>query len=337
MNNNRDWIKNTLSHQETERVPYNFMFSPPAQKKLEHYYNTDSIGDTLNLPIRMSGPITGKPLYASPEEFGESVEDEFGVVWSTSEIDRGSPVGPPLKEPDLKDYTFPDPSASWRFEGLPRWCHNNKQHYRILWVGDLWERATFMRGMENLLVDIALRPRFVRALLRGLTDYILYTMAVLFDKVEFDCIALSDDYGIQKSILISPDDWRKFIRPLLVEIYSLAKSRNRAVFHHSCGNIYPIIGDMIDIGLDILHPIQPEAMDIYQLKREFGRHLTFCGGLNTQQLLPRGTPRRIRDEVKKLKQVMGQGAGFILEPGITVQADVPLENLVAMIEEARAD
>jgi len=122
-------------------------------------------------------------------------------------------------------------------------------------VGDLWERATFMRGMEAMLTDLVLAPGFVRQLLRG---------------------------------------------------------------------------------LDVLHPIQPEAMDIARLKRDVGAHLTLCGGLRTQDLLPRGTPGQVRDEVRRLKDVMGRGGGYILEPGITLQADVPLANMVALVEEARA-
>jgi uroporphyrinogen decarboxylase len=137
-------------------------------------------------------------------------------------------------------------------------------------------------------------------------------------------------------MLMSPAHWRRFIKPRLAEIYGLAKRHDRVVFHHSCGHITPIIGEMIDIGLDILHPIQPEAMDVFQLKREFGANVTFCGGVRTQDLLPRGMPVQVRDEVKRLQDVMGQGGGYILEPGITVQADVPLANLLALIEAARA-
>jgi uroporphyrinogen decarboxylase len=110
-------------------------------------------------------------------------------------------------------------------------------------------------------------------------------MEILFDRFEFEAIAVSDDYGTQKAMIISPDDWCTLIKPLLGEIYGYAKKRGIKVFHHSCGNIVPIIGDMIDIGLDILHPIQPEAMDILYLKREFGAFLTFCGGIRTQDLL----------------------------------------------------
>ena len=335
MGKNRDWIIKTISHQGEWPVPYNFTFSPPARKKIEKFYGTDAIEEILDFPIRMSALKSIKPLYADPAVFGKTARDEFGVVWSTNELDRGSPVGPVLLAPDFSGYQFPDAAAAYRFEELGDWCENNQEHYTIVWIGDLWERATFMRGMEGLLQDLTLNPEFVEELLGHLTDYVLQSMEILFDKFEFDAVALSDDYGTQQSLLISPADWRRFIKPRLVEIYTFAKKHNRRVFHHSCGNIISIVGDMIDIGLDILHPIQPEAMDIFKLKREFGAAVTFCGGIRTQDILPRGTVEQVRAEIKRLKQDMGKGGGYILEPGITIQADVPLDNLVAMIDEAR--
>jgi uroporphyrinogen decarboxylase len=246
------------------------------------------------------------------------------------------PVGPCLREASLAGYAFPDPATAYRFDHLARWTDENAGHWTLLWVGDLWERATFMRGMEAILLDLVLAPRFVEALLRGLTDYVLGTIGILFDRFPFDGIALSDDWGTQHGLLMSPEHWRRFIRPRVVEIYDLARRRGRTVFQHSCGNIVPIIGDLIDLGLDVLHPIQPEAMDIAALKREFGADLTLCGGVRTQDLLPMGTPAEVRAEVRRLKDLMGKGGGYILEPGITLQADVPPANLVAMIEEARA-
>jgi uroporphyrinogen decarboxylase len=312
------------------------MFSPPARARLEAHYGSRDLETTIGLPLRMNGTKSVKPLYAAPAEYGLEITDEFGVTWTTSDIDRGSPIGPCLPEPDLAGYRFPDPSAAYRFEHLADWTAANAEHYTFLWVGDLWERATFMRGMEPLLLDLTLHPRFVEALLRGLTDHILRTMEILFSRFTFDGVALSDDYGTQRGLLMSPAHWRRFVKPRVAEIYGLAKRNGRTVFHHSCGHIVPIIGDLIDLGLDILHPIQPEAMDIVQLKRDFGPHLTFCGGIRTQDLLPHGTPQQIRDEVRRLKDVMGQGGGYILEPGITLQDDVPLANLLAMIEAARA-
>jgi uroporphyrinogen decarboxylase len=332
----RSWILRTLSHHEPPAVPYNFMFSPPAQAALEDYYGTQELEETLGLPIRMSAPSSIKPLYADPGRFGDTVRDEFGVLWSTSPLDRGAPIGPCLPEATLAGYRFPDPAADYRFSELGPWCEDRGGSYTILWVGDLWERATFMRGMEALLLDVALRPAFVRRLLEGITTYILDTMSILLARFRFDGVAVSDDYGTQSGMIIAPRDWRSLVKPCLAEIYSLARRHGRSVFHHSCGSILPIIPDLVDIGLDILHPVQPEAMDPVALKREFGRDLTFCGGLGTQRLLPRGTPSEVRAEVRRLKRELGRDGGYILEPGITVQADVPLENMVAMIEEARA-
>lgn len=331
---NRSWIRQALAHKDGP-VPYNLLVSPPAKAALDAHYGSP-FEDAIGMPIRMSGTSSIKPLYADPDKYGPTIRDEFGVTWSTNKIDRGSPIGPPLHEPNLDGFTWPDPTAGYRFDHLPAWTAQNQGHYLVLWVGDLWERATFMRGMEELLLDVFLHPQFVEELLEGLTEHILRTMQCILDRgLAFDCIAVSDDYGTQHGMLISPEHWRRLIRPRLARIYGLAKAHGKDVFHHTCGHVTPIIGDLIDIGLDILHPIQPEAMDVAELKRQFGRRLTFCGGLPTQGLLPCGTPQQVRDEVKRLKDVLGAGGGYILEPGITIQADVPVANMVAMIDEAR--
>ncbi len=328
----KDWILNTLSHRESERVPFNFSFVPPVQRRLEEYYSTNDLEQTFGLPIRMSGPKSIKPLYAHPDDFGATATDEFGVVWATNPNDRGQPIGTCLSEPELGAYSFPDARSTHRYDGLPEWCTANAEHFLVLWVGDLWERATFMRGMENLLLDVVHNRTFVADLLWGIATYVLETMEVL-DTCSFDCIALSDDYGSQKAMLISPDTWRELVKPCLRAVYAKAKQQGRYVFHHSCGNIEPIIPDLIDVGLDVLHPIQPEAMDILRLKREFGRDLCFCGGVGTQQLLVGQDCSGVREHVKMLKSEMGRDGGYILEPGITVQVDVPLGNIVAMVDE----
>lgn len=333
---NKDWMQRVLEHDARAPVPYNLPLSPPARQKLEEHYGTGDVEEYLDLPVRMIGMQSVKPLYASPNVYGDRVRDEFGVVWTTNEIDRGAPVGPCLVEPDLSRYTFPDPAEPCRFEHLDPWCRQNAEHYTILWVGDLWERATFMCGMERLLLYVATEPGFVDKLLRRIADYILQTMDILFGRFPFDGIALSDDYGTQRSMLISPEAWRRFVKPRLAQIFRRAKEAGRTVFLHSCGNVRAVVPDLVELGLDILHPIQPEALDILQLKRQFGGRLTFCGGLGTQKLLNNGSPQEIRDEVRRLKRQMGRGGGYILEPGITLQADVPLENIVAMIDAARS-
>lgn len=331
---NKTWLRRVLRHESGLPVPWNLMLSPPARRRLEEHFGTTDVEAFLGLPLRMMGTRSVKPLYAPPQEFGSHVTDEFGVVWTTSEIDRGCPVGPPITEPNLAGYSFPDPSAAYRFEHLGEWCERNADHYTIVWVGDLWERATFLCGMERLLLFLVAEPGFVRSLLRGIADGVLRTMDVLLAGFAFDGIALSDDYGTQGAMLMSPAAWRRFVKPLLAEILGRARAAGRTTFLHSCGNVRAIVPDLVDLGLDVLHPIQPEAMDILELKREFGSDLTFCGGLGTQQLLVEATPREVRDEVRRLQREMGRGGGYILEPGITIQADVPLANMLALIDAA---
>lgn len=339
MKTDKQWVVDAVAHRPDVPAPWNISLCPPAAAALRAHLGLGPDGDikdALGLPIRTASCQSIKPQYASVAEFGSSVTDEFGVAWSTNDIDRGSPIGHPLAEATLAGYRFPDPAAAHRFAPLEAWCGDNASHFTILWVGELWERATFLRGMENILLDVAMEEAFVGDLLRKLADHVLATMAILLDRFSFDAVALSDDYGSQQGMLMSPAAWRRLIKPLLAEIYALAKSRGRYMFHHSCGNIVPIIGDMIDIGLDILHPIQPEAMDVLELKRRFGGRLTLCGGLGTQDLLPKGSAQDVRREVRRLKETLGRGGGYILEPGITIQGDVPLENILALIDEARS-
>jgi len=333
---NREWVARVLRHEGGLAVPFNLSLSPPARRKLAEHYGPGEIEEVLGLPLRMRGTNSIKPLYASPQQFGPLARDEWGVGWTTSELDRGSPVAPPITTPSLAGYAFPDPAAAYRFEGLDAWCERNRANYTILWIGDLWERATFLCGMENLLLWLALEPRFVEELLDGIAAFVLGTLDTLIRRFAFDGVALSDDYGTQRAMLIAPGAWRRFVRPHLARIFASARAAGKTVFLHSCGNVRPIVPDLVDLGLDILHPIQPEAMDVGELKREFGRRLSFCGGLGTQRLLAGGSPAEVRSAVRRLKRLMGEGGGYILESGITLQADVPLENMLAMIEEAQA-
>jgi len=337
LGDDREWVEGVLRHEDHWGVPYHFDFTPPVARALASAFGGEDLEAVLNLPIRTEGCVSIKPLYADPKVFGECAEDEFGVVWKTNAMDRGTPIAGCLPEADLAAYRFPEARDEYRFERLGDWCRRSRGRYRILWVGDLWERATFMRGMEQALLDVALHPAFVEELLGKLTHYILETMEVLFERFTFECIALSDDYGSQRGLVMSPQDWRRLIKPRLAEIYAFAKTHGRRVMHHTCGNVREIVGEMIDVGLDILHPVQPEAMDVVELKREFGTDLTLCGGVGTQKLLRAGTVEQVRREVRRLKRELGKGGGYILAPGITVQADAPLELVTAMIEEAVKD
>ncbi len=329
----RERVQAALRHEETVPRPYNLMLSPPAAARLQAHYGCNDLQQCLDLHLYLFG-CAGKPLYASPDDYGPTITDEWGVVWSTSRLDRGYPVCHPLPEPTLEGYDFPDPLAAPRWGPVAEAAQKYPHQFRLAVIGDLWERAHFLRGIDHLLMDLRTAPDFVHELLDRICEHDLATLEGVVAHGP-DGVFVSDDYGFQDRLMMSPRDWREFVKPRLARLFAAAKRDGLVTMLHSCGNVSAIIPDLIEIGLDILHPIQPEAMDVFALKREYGADLTLCGGISTQRTLPYGTPEDVRAEVEHKARVLGTDGGYILEPGITVQADVPLANLVALVEAMR--
>lgn len=330
----RELVRAALRHEETERLPYNFMLSPPAERKLRERLGIADAAEWAAPYLYFYAP-SDKPLYARPDEYGPTITDPWGVIWATSESDRGYPLRHPLADMHLESYSWPDPLEAQRWEGVAELAGQHPERFRVAVIGELWERAHFLCGLDTLLMALHERHQFVHQLLGRVMEYDLATLRRVAP-YKPDAIFLSDDYGLQQSLMMSPRDWRHYIKPHLMTLLAEAHRLGCLTMLHSCGCVAEIIPDLIAIGLDILHPLQPEAMDVGCLKREYGADLTFCGGLNTQQLLPYGTPGDVWKEVTRLGRELGRGGGYILEPGITVQGDVPVENLIAAVEAAEA-
>jgi uroporphyrinogen decarboxylase len=152
-----------------------------------------------------------------------------------------------------------------------------------------------------------------------------------------DIIYLGDDFGSQSSMLISPEMFREFFKPRYAKLYARFREINPAVriAHHSCGYILPIIDDFVELGLDVLNPIQPLAMDPSEIKKRFGKRLTLWGTVDEQRVLPFGTAEEVASEVKLRLRTVAPGGGFILAPAHNVQADTPLANILALYETAQ--
>ena len=147
-----------------------------------------------------------------------------------------------------------------------------------------------------------------------------------------DAVGMSEDYGSQRSLLIQPDHWRKFIKPHLSRFAERIHAGGKRFYLHSCGHVTPIIGDLIEAGVDMLQPLQPEAMDIFEIKQTFGRDLCLMGGISTQQTLLHGSPDDVRLEVRNCLDRMAPGGGYIMAPAKPILPGVPLNNAVALID-----
>ena len=197
-----------------------------------------------------------------------------------------------------------------------------------------WERTWAVRGMEEIMMDMHFHPGFVDGLMDGLeavcTAVIDRLVAEYGDRI--DAIGFSEDYGAQDQMLISPKHWRRFFRPHLKRMFDRIHSAGKTVYMHTCGHVTPIVGELAEIGVEILQPIQPESMDIFGLKREYGRDLCFAGGISTQQTLPYGTPEEVKSESLRCLEIMGAGGGYVAAPAKPILPGVPLENAVALVD-----
>jgi len=200
--------------------------------------------------------------------------------------------------------------------------------------GSHFEKAYFARGIENFLADMAGSVEWSREYLQGIIQRNLVMLENFLSHPHIDGVLLGSDWGSQCDLLMSPSSWQDLIRPGEQVEYDLIKSYGKHVWIHSCGNVVKIIPSLIEMGIDVLNPVQPECMDIAMLKREYGKDLTFWGGLSTQKTLPYGTPDDVRREAREVRKVLGAGGGLIFAPAQEIQSDVPLANLDALIEVA---
>jgi uroporphyrinogen decarboxylase len=176
------------------------------------------------------------------------------------------------------------------------------------------------------------RPGFADELLDRICEF---NLALIEQGCQFaiDCVRFGDDWGSQRGLIMGPQLWRRFIKPRFARMVQAAASHGKTTFLHSDGDVAEVIPDLVEIGLDILNPVQPDVMDIYRLKREYGRDLAFHGGVSVQHLLPDSTPDQLRAEVRRLIREVGDGGGFIIAPTHSLGVDIPLENLLVLVEE----
>ena len=206
------------------------------------------------------------------------------------------------------------------------------------WLLFPFERAHAMQGMETYLLNMAMNPDFARALLEKIADYCKQLMGRFLEELgdNVDIIKIGDDLGTQSSLMISPKMYRDMLKPVHADFISFIKARTSAkVLFHSCGDVAPLIGDFIEIGVDILNPIQTSTgsiSDLPSLKKRFGKNIVFCGGIDSHRILPFGSVGEVREEVRRVMEILGPGGGYLLGPVHTVMNDVPPENVLAMVD-----
>ena len=335
---NADIVRMQIDHQETPRIPHTIGFESGMDTQLDQYFGNTEWRNYLNGFIARTSVL--HTFWLQPTGRDGYGRDLYGSIWRTNRRPWHLQT-PVLRKPSLAGYRWPKPEEFLADDDETK---KSQDFCRELYGGQylmgnigwgVFERSWAMCGFNDALMYMIDEPAFYDDLLDGLTEQLIshvdYVCATL---PEIDAIMFGDDWGEQRGVIIGPDRWRELIKPRWRRIYDAVHSRGKKTASHCCGSIVDILPDLIEIGLDVIESVQPEArgMNPYELKLRFGEHMCFWGCLGSQSTVPFGTPDEIRVEIKKLKHEMPKGGGYILAPAKNLQPGTPIENAAAVVE-----
>ncbi len=347
----RQRILTTINHDLPDRIPAHFINIDEISPYLEYYSlkNKEELADRLGVCIRRIWPDYKKEL--SEEEanrlntglyedlkpigfFGTS----GGVDSYSAEAGHKMPFSDIQTLKEIENYSWPDPD-DWDFSKISTKIDKYENQYAVMlgsWNPILDQVFDFF-SMDKAMEYLYLKPEMIESTIVFIEDFYLKFYKKYFEaaKGKADIFSMGDDFAGQKGMLISPEMWKKFLKPTYKKIFGLAKEFDLYVWFHSCGAIMPVVGELIDIGMDIWETVQAHlpGNGPVQLKRKYGKNITFFGAINTQQTLPFGTPEDVRREVRERINILGKNGGYICGPDHHIKPHFPVENVVSMIEE----
>jgi len=334
-----DRVHAALRHEPVDRVPIWMWFHPAiasqlaAHLEIPPYRLADAMGDDIRQTWVGNNHAMEGIVH---EREGDSHTDFWGIEW-VKEGDFNQIRRSPLTNADesaVRRYAFPYDRAGDLLAPMDAVIAVRGDYFIGCDISPCLLEVLFrIRGMEDTLLDLAAAPETADELLRKAADFAVYLAREACDRFTLDWLWTGDDVGGQQTMIVGPQRWRESIRPHLAAIFAVGKQHNLPVAYHSCGAIRPIIPDLIEIGLSVLNPIQCNCpgMEPLSLKKEFGKHIAFMGGVDTQELLPRGKPEKVFRETRRLIDGMtSDGGGYILAASHSIPPETPLQNVFAM-------
>jgi len=361
-------VLDAINHREPDRVPCDYWGTPEVDRMLMDHFrvdSTDGVREKLGTDIRYiyaSGIIYEDPegLYGpTPRYIGPkrqafedgSFEDLWGVTRKFVQVASGNTYREVIRNPlkamttvgEIDAYENWPRAEDFDYSDLRKECERQKDYALI--VGGMPGCATvfiqcwYLRGLDQILMDLVLSPEMAHGIIARITEFQVEYHRRLLEEIGdlVDILMLADDYGTQTSLMMSPEHFRTFFKKPTLDLIELGKRYGLKIMLHSDGNVRKLIPDFIEMGFDILNPIQnvcPE-MDPLDLKREFGNDICFHGGIDTQEMLPYISPEEVGREVRKQIEILGKDGGYILSPTHMVQLDVPKQNILALYQTSR--
>jgi uroporphyrinogen decarboxylase len=348
---NRKNILNSLRRVESGRVAFDFVFSPAQLDKFEQKTGRSDYQEYFDFPIRtveldptvlrtdFTRFYSGLPAGTRPLDWNP----EWGIMGAPGPTAHFQEMLHPMagfeKVEEIESYPWPDFLADYRWENVPARFAEIKSRDLIcsaFMEMTLFEISWYLRGMDRFMEELLCGEDIATALLDRITA-IRVGMAQRYAAAGADILMLGDDVATQIDMMISPQLWRETIKPRLAQVIAAAKAAHPdiLIFYHGDGNMARIVPELIEIGVEILNPVQPECMDPFEMKRLYGDRLAFWGCVGTQTTLPFGTPESIRATCRALIERVGAGGGLLLAPTHTIEPDVPWENVMAFVDAVR--
>mgnify|MGYP000132516157 CR=1 FL=1 len=340
--NSKERVKVALAFEEPDRVPVSADYVPEIRKKLRQRAGDEEevdVGVAMgnDMVITSHGFCNGYYLKDTPEYY-----DEWGCKWKYIQNPTGSyteVIERPLEdEKKLNSYKIPDPYNEERYNSSKQIIDRYAKDYWI--VGaipcTIFEVSWGLRGLDKFMIDMLSNKDFAHELMDKVMEFPLVAGKKLIE-LGVDMLWTGDDVGMQTGPMISIDLWREYFKPRYAKLYNEFKKLNPNVkiAYHSCGNCEFILDEMYEIGLDVINPIQPGAMNPEHIKKRYGKKLAMWGTMDEQRILPFGTPKQVKSEVERLIKTCAPGGGFILAPAHNIQADTSIENILAFYEAAK--
>jgi len=336
-----------VNHREPDRVPVTFDAEEEVYAALYRHLGAGSkeaLFDRLGVDTWMILPENFE--FPRSEETKKEKTSIWGYRKTSTTYSGGaynelcfSPLAGKHEIQDIRNHPWPGPDVI-DFSGFPAEAERHADRAVIgTFTWGAYFIASFVRGLEDLMMDFAIREKYADILIKTISERALAALDTMLESFGegIDIVYMADDYCSQRSPLFSPGMFRKFVLPYLEQVVDKTHKHDKKFLLHCCGAVRPLLPMIVDAGVDMLEPIQVRAagMEPAGLKRDFGAHLCFYGGVDLQDILCNSSPSEVADEVRRLIDILGQDGGYILGPGHTyIQTDAPIENIMAMYEAA---
>jgi uroporphyrinogen decarboxylase len=339
----RENLLKALRRDNSDYVPHGFSLCESLEKTFKEKTGHSDYMKYFDMPYRYMDILPTKKQIDYTKYFKNIPEgttiDEWGIGYQKGSFEHFWRFIHPMEHftsvEEVKEFPLPDVLADYRWEGFASKVKNLKERglAAVYFAIQVFEPAWYLRGMENLLADMIENEEMAAACLDRLTN-IKADMCAKLAASGIDMIVYGDDVGTQREMMMSPDMWRQWLKPTMKKVIQAAKDVNPDIlaFYHSDGVIYDIIEDLIEIGVDVLNPIQPECMDPVKVKQLYGDRLSFWGTIGTQTTMPFGSPADVEKEVKRMIDIVGKDGGLVVAPTHLLEPEVPWENIESFVK-----